>query len=123
VIHLSLDGLKADTVDVFMKSLNGKLRAVAQRHWLEIDGDNPTDLVKSLIRRLSRRHEERTGERFGMNVVVLVDEYDAPVLDHAADDDLALAIHSDLDHFYTVLKSLENYIRFLFITGGGQVRQ
>jgi hypothetical protein len=160
VINLSLNGLKADTVDVFMKhpmgtvptpthetaagkfsagqqvnwlwrrlahhpsgwyvsceSLNGKPRAVAKRHGLEIDGDNPTDLVKSLIRRLSRRHEERTGERFGNNVEVLVDEYDAPVLDHAAADDLALAIHSDLDRFYTVLKSCENYIRFLLITG------
>ncbi len=58
-----------------------------------------------------------TAERHGRPVIVLVDEYDKPILDHLTDPDQAQAMREILRDFYSVLKDSEEYLRFVFLTG------
>ncbi len=60
-----------------------------------------------------RRINERTGKR----VVILVDEYDKPMLQSIGDDALQEEFRSTLKEFYSVLKTQDRYIRFAFLTG------
>ena len=50
-------------------------------------------------------------------VVVLIDEYDKPILDNIADMGAADEMRQSLRSFYTVLKSYDEYLRFVMLTG------
>jgi hypothetical protein len=54
---------------------------------------------------------------YGKQVVVLVDEYDKPILDLIEYIKQAQNIRKQLKAFYSVLKGLDKYIRFVLITG------
>ena len=60
-----------------------------------------------------RRAHEATGEK----VVVLIDEYDAPLLDVAHDDTELPRLRKIMRNFYAPLKGADPYIRFVFMTG------
>ena len=70
--------------------------------------DDPRCLA-DLIRRACERHQRQ--------VVVLVDEYDKPILDRIEDPDTALRLRDMLRDFYSVIKDADAYIRFVFLTG------
>ncbi len=54
----------------------------------------------------------------GSRVVILIDEYDKPIIDYLGEDDsIAEENKSILKNFYSVLKSADSHIRMLFITG------
>ena len=53
----------------------------------------------------------------GRRVVVLVDEYDKPILDHLTDRDTATAMRDGLRNLYAVLKDADQHLRFVFLTG------
>lgn len=59
----------------------------------------------------------RAYEKTGRNVVILVDEYDKPVLQAIGDDTLQDEYRSTLKSFYGALKSSDRYIQFAFLTG------
>ena len=71
------------------------------------------------FRRLIRTLHERTGRR----VVVLVDEYDKPVLDALGDRELALANRDFLRSLYGVIKACDEQLRFVFLTGVSKFSQ
>jgi len=50
-------------------------------------------------------------------VVVLVDEYDKPILDNIEDTEKAVEIREVLKDFYSVLKASDQYLKFVFLTG------
>jgi len=50
-------------------------------------------------------------------VVVLVDEYDKPILDNITDPDTARLIRDGLHNLYSVIKDSDAHIRFAFLTG------
>ncbi len=53
----------------------------------------------------------------GHRVVVLVDEYDKPILDNLTEPDTARATRDGLRNLYSVIKDNDAHVRFLFITG------
>ncbi|MFZ1643214.1 MAG: AAA family ATPase, partial [Candidatus Contendobacter sp.] len=53
----------------------------------------------------------------GMPVVVLIDEYDKPILDNLGDPDLARAMRGVLKNLYSVLKGLDPHLKFVLLTG------
>lgn len=63
----------------------------------------------SLIRNIAEKEKER--------VVILIDEYDKPMLDTLEKNSLHEEIKSELRSFYSVLKSCDEYIRFAMLTG------
>ncbi|MDE7413219.1 MAG: ATP-binding protein [Muribaculaceae bacterium] len=71
-----------------------------------------------------RRPEERFAnvirkacEKTGKKVVILIDEYDKPLLNTVNDDELSDSLRSMLKAFYGNLKSMDRYIEFGFLTG------
>ena len=62
---------------------------------------------------LIREAHAATGER----VVVLVDEYDKPILDNLARPEVAAPIIDGLRNLYSVIKDSDAHIRFAFLTG------
>ena len=62
---------------------------------------------------LIRQSEKRHGQR----VVVLVDEYDKPILDNLTRPDSARAIRDGLSNLYSVIKDSDAHIRFAMLTG------
>jgi len=62
---------------------------------------------------LIRNAHAETGEP----VVVLVDEYDKPILDNLSDPDTARAMRDGLRNLYSVIKDSDAHIRFAFLTG------
>ncbi|MBN2232202.1 MAG: ATP-binding protein [Deltaproteobacteria bacterium] len=64
-----------------------------------------SDLVKAIY--------ESTGRR----VVILVDEYDKPILDNLTDSDRARELRDGLRNIYSVIKAQDACIHFVFLTG------
>lgn len=62
---------------------------------------------QDLIRQLAQTNQ----------VVILVDEYDKPLIDNLENLEEAIRIRDVLKAFYTVIKALDRYLRFVFITG------
>ena len=60
---------------------------------------------------------EHAYEQTGQRVVILVDEYDKPLLQAIGNEPLQNAYRSKLKAFYSVLKTLDAKIRFAFLTG------
>ncbi len=56
-------------------------------------------------------------EQTGKQVVVLIDEYDAPLLDVAHEDESLKALREIMRNFYSPLKDCDPYLRFVFLTG------
>ena len=56
-------------------------------------------------------------KKFGQNVVVLIDEYDAPLLDTMHNKDLFADVRQQLRKFFSPLKEADDNLRFVFITG------
>ena len=56
-------------------------------------------------------------ESFDQRVVVLVDEYDKPILDNITDSDRAREMRDGLRNLYSVIKGSDAHIRFAFLTG------
>ncbi len=60
---------------------------------------------------------ERACLQTGQRVVILVDEYDKPLLQNLHDEELQTRLRNMLTPFYGVLKSMDRYIRFALLTG------
>ena len=60
---------------------------------------------------------QKTYEKYQKQVVILIDEYDKPLIDNIEDSEKAREIREFLRQFYTVIKDNDAYIRFAFLTG------
>ena len=59
----------------------------------------------------------KSARKFGQKTVILIDEYDKPILDHITNKNLARFNRDKLKGFYSIIKDLDEYIRFVMITG------
>ena len=82
---------------------------VAQNYGIRIDGELLSLRFRELIIKLYNQHQQR--------VVILIDEYDKPILDNIEDPDLAREIRECLKNFYSVIKDCDHYLKFVFLTG------
>ena len=60
---------------------------------------------------------ERVHEASGQPVVILVDEYDKPILDNLDNASVAQTMREDLKDLYSVIKDADAHLRFAFLTG------
>ena len=107
VIHLSMSELDTKNTDLFHQSLIFRLNNYYDKFKLDkIKIDSTKVLLQDLVYKLSKINK----------VVVLIDEYDKPLLDHLFDKDLT-EFREYLRNFYGVLKDLDPYLKFVFLTG------
>ena len=60
---------------------------------------------------------QRAHQKFGQRVVVLVDEYDKPILDNITQPDTARQMRDGLRNLYSVIKGQDAHLRFGMLTG------
>ena len=109
VLHLDLNAGKYDKESDLDDFLNDSLA-----QWEKIYGSSPTEVNAELrFKGVIRRAFERTGKQ----VAVLVDEYDKPLLNTIDNETLHTAYRNTLKGFFSVLKSMDACLRFVFITG------
>lgn len=83
----------------------------AEFYQVQLSEDKPARLFQELIQKLHAK--------YGHKVVVLIDEYDKPIIDYLTKDVIETAkVNRDiLRNFYGVLKASDELLRFVFITG------
>lgn len=74
-----------------------------------LESQTPSNQLSELILKLNEKHNQK--------VVVLIDEYDKPILDNIDNIEKATEIREELKSFYGVLKDLDQYLELVFITG------
>ena len=109
ILHLDLNAAKYDDIEALNVILN-----VALSEWENRYGKSDAETTFSTrFMGVIRRAFEKTGRR----VVILVDEYDKPMLQAIGNDALQTEYLNTLKAFYGALKSCDRYIRFAFLTG------
>ncbi len=56
-------------------------------------------------------------QKYNQKVVILIDEYDKPILDNITDKKLSKEIRDRLKNIYSVIKDSDQYVKFAFLTG------
>ena len=111
VLHLSLNAKFYETKESLEQILDDHLVAWEDKY--EITKKKESTNYEGRFMQIIQQACEKTGEK----VVVLIDEYDKPLLRTLFNDDLHNVYREMLTGFYTVLKDADRYLRFVFITG------
>ncbi|MBC5645141.1 ATP-binding protein [Parabacteroides sp. BX2] len=109
VLHLDLNARKYESVEALVAILNQHLEIWEALYGDEKKGRSPEERFIYVI--------TRAYEVTGRQVVVLVDEYDKPLLQVFGDEELQTEYLKTLKAFYGVLKSMDRYLKFVFLTG------
>ena len=111
VLYIDLNIRNYDSREVLIDRLSKNLSSIEEDYQLPNTDGAVEERFSNLIKTLSHKT--------GRKVVVLVDEYDKPLLHSLSDGDRELheQYRKILAGFYVVLKSLDEYIRFAFLTG------
>jgi len=108
IIHLDFANIRHDTMENFEAALSWRLQEIAQEYAIDIS-NAPTSYAQlsHLIKQLAQANK----------VVILIDEYDKPILDHISDLEKADQIKKLVAGMYDVIKSMDAHIRAIFVTG------
>jgi hypothetical protein len=90
-------------------ALYSELQRTARKYSIELPNENAISQFKYII--------ERVCDKIGERAVVIIDEYDKPLLETIDDQETHNALRKELKGFYGVLKSSDEYLRFVFLTG------
>lgn len=109
IVHLDLNTGKYDSEQALYAVLNNFLTSLEDIYGSNRSETTPALRFMGLIGRIAKRH--------GQRVVILVDEYDKPLVQNFGNTELQDKLRSTLKVFYSVLKTQDRYIRFGFFTG------
>ena len=109
VLHFSLAGGKHMEKDQLVRYLLYILKVKEEKFGIVNDSPDPNVRMLNLIKTVY----EQTGQK----VVVLIDEYDAPLLDVVHEDTSLGVLREVMRNFYSPLKDSDRMLRFVFLTG------
>ena len=109
MVKISFGGGSVRTPEALISSINFILKNVSQDYQIELQETLPDKKLYELIKSLS--------EKRGSQVVVLIDEYDKPILDAIENIEVAKENREILKDFYSVLKDADPYLKLVFLTG------
>jgi len=110
VISISLNKIKHTKDTPIEEDLLIELKRIA--NYLNVEVSEKLNYKNYFIDLILNTHK-----KYNTQIVVLIDEYDKPILDNINDEKLALRIREVLKSFYEVLKDASPILRFLFLTG------
>ena len=109
VLHLDLSQSAYNREESLTEVLNKALNDWEKLYGKSDDETTPALRFQGIV--------QRACELTGRQVVILVDEYDKPLLNTILDESLQAHYRAQLKAFYGVLKRQDRYIRFAFLTG------
>ena len=114
VLHLDLNGKEYDSPQALTKNINYYLSLWDKELATDTSSVNDIEIrFKQII--------DIACEKTGKKVVILIDEYDKPIVDNLGNPELADNFKKTLQGFYSVLKAKDGQIRFGFLTGVSKI--
>ena len=113
VLHLDLNGITYSSEDVLDQVLNDKLSDWEAEYGITASSTVPGLRFQNII--------DAAYESTGHKVVILIDEYDKPIVDNLVNPELADNFKKTLQGFYSVLKAKDGQIKFGFLTGVSKI--
>ena len=110
VVRIDLNaGVYSNGVSALHSALSRELKREAGNQNVVLDDDDCINQFAQLIEKSCKKNGEKT--------VVIIDEYDKPLLETMINSSLHIAMRNELKSFYGILKSYDKYLRFVFLTG------
>jgi hypothetical protein len=109
VLHFDLSTVKSDDIADVEANLIFQLSKFEKLYGKDAEAVTITSRMTNLIM--------NANAKTGQKVVILIDEYDAPILEVLHDTEKREAVRKVLRKFYSPLKMCDKYLRFVFITG------
>ena len=108
ILYFDFNSAKYDSLQNFQNSLSDRLEDYETQYGLQ----SKSELSTRFLRLVTAVHNQT-----GKDVVILVDEYDKPLLNNILNTELQDLIRAELKAFYGVLKTCDGQIKMAFITG------
>jgi len=116
VIRLDFSVNSVRSVEGLEEFIDYEIQQIASKYALDepLAGFNYVSRFRELILKLSQinQSDDTAGK-----IVILIDEYDKPLTDNLENTEEALRIQKAMRAFYSVIKGMDEHLRFVFITG------
>jgi len=109
VLHLSWGSGVHKSVEDLNIAFNNFANRICREYSLKLGDAGVSGRFFEIIETLHRK--------FSKPVVILIDEYDKPILDNIEKTETAIEMREALKNIYSVIKDADEYIKFVFITG------
>ena len=110
VINISLNSGRFNTAEGIESRIFDVIDYMKEKYGVECKKDwDVSSCFSELIANIYKKYQQK--------VVILIDEYDKPILDNITSKEQALVAREILKAFYSVIKDNDRYIKFVFITG------
>ena len=108
VIKLDMSGYFGEPDDL-KSSLYDLMENNAIKLGIDLRGQNLSTQFRNLIIDAAQRH--------GQKAILLIDEYDKPMIDNIGNLELAQQMRDQLHGFYSIIKATDEHLRFVMLTG------
>ncbi len=110
VIRIDFSKLSSIDSKSLQQDLQGRLHSVGKSYGVNlVQGDTIPANINRLIEELQKKFQSK--------VVILIDEYDSPIISNITNQNLCKANREVLASFYRTIKGCDEYLRFVFLTG------
>lgn len=109
VLHFDMSTAKHMDAQGLLSELNLKLAQYERIYGRDNNAENPNQRLECIV----KHAYEQTGQK----VVLLIDEYDTPLLDVVQEKDHLKSLRQIMQNFYSPIKYLDPWLEFTFITG------
>jgi hypothetical protein len=107
VIRIDFSSIKPKTEDELIQVIIDKIDTIAKKNSIKLEKRTYYQKFEELIYKLADKK----------NIVILIDEYDKPLIDNIDNLKLAKEFREILQGFYSVIKASDQYVRFVLLTG------
>jgi len=109
IIKISFASGNIRTSDILLDLMTSQVNRISEKEKINLKEKRPSQMFLELI--------EKLYEKYNQKVVVLIDEYDKPILDAIENIEVAKENREILKDFYSVLKDADPYLKLGFLTG------
>jgi hypothetical protein len=109
VIYLDMSEVNCETAEKLKTTLKELINSIAIENKVVLGNTEYNTAFYELI--------EKVHAQTNKNVVVLIDEYDSPLVDNLMDESLLTDAKDIMNNFYKILKSKNEILKFVFLTG------
>jgi len=109
IIKISFASGNIRTSDILLDLMTSQVNRISEKEQINLKEKRPSQMFLELIEKLYEKYNEQ--------VVVLIDEYDKPILDAIENIEVAKENREILKDFYSVLKDADPYLKLVFLTG------
>ena len=107
IVRIDFSRKKAEDRDDLKGFILYQLKNIAEKYGISLTRDRYDEAFDELLTKLSQINK----------VVVLIDEYDKPIIDNIENKELAVELREILKGFYTIIKACDEHVRFVLLTG------